>query len=280
MFAFARSEGGNVFIGRFGVAGMKWLVPLLLLLTAFAVVVPCARAQGVTLTTSEDPVGDAVETTEGTLGDLPSPGSVADRTDAVADTARDAVDSGASPGKAFRSTFDRLPSRLERLLERIELGRNVRANLRRFEQALASLSARERGRVLRLLNAEIRRLRADGVSPAERRSIDRLIRARATMTPPSGPIALSGVGDARARTSGSGPAPQMSAPFAGGVLEASVARAQGPPSSGATPPSDGPGDQSKPSDPPAFPLTGILLALCVAFFVIVGALAIKEERSG
>jgi hypothetical protein len=270
----------------------------LLLLTVLASVVPRASAQSVTLTTPDDPVGDAVETTEDTLGDL-SPGEVSpqgslnDSTDRLGNSAGDAVDSGTasagiSPGKAFRSRFDRLPSRLERLLERIELGRNVRANLRRLEHELASLTARERARLLRLVNGEIRRLRADGVSRAVRKRIDRLIRARAKMTTLSGPTTLSpptpisGLAGARTGNRATGPAPGMYAPFAGGFVEASAVRTPEPPSRVAAPPSGGGGDPSAPSklsDPPASPLTEILLALCAVLLAILGALAIKEERS-
>ena len=73
-----------------------------------------------------------------------------------------------------RTRFDRLPRRLEALLERIELGRNVRANLRRLEDALASASPQLRSRVLRLIRAEIDRLQRGGTTPRERRAIERL----------------------------------------------------------------------------------------------------------
>jgi hypothetical protein len=85
-----------------------------------------------------------------------------------------------------RTKFDRLPRRFETLLERIEFGRNVRANIRRLEHLLASASPAVRARVLRLLRAEIRRLRADGVTRAERSRIERLELARkALRTSPS-----------------------------------------------------------------------------------------------
>jgi hypothetical protein len=73
-----------------------------------------------------------------------------------------------------RTRFDRLPRRLEALLERIELGRNVRANLRRLEKALESASPALRARVLRLIRAEIDRLKRGGTTRSERRSIERL----------------------------------------------------------------------------------------------------------
>jgi hypothetical protein len=263
---------------------MKWHVSLLPFLMPFAFVVPCAGAQSVTLTTSDDPVGDAVETTEDTLRDLPRPGSLGDSTDGLGDTAGDAVDSGtapagASPGKAFRSRFDRLPLPLERLLERIELGRNVRANLRRLEQALASASVRDRARLLRLLNAEIRRLRAGGVSPADRRRIDRLIRARETLTALGTPAPTSPVVDTAAGTSATAVAPGTGPRVGTGVLRAFVAGSRAPPVEGATPPRDGAGDPAAPSGTPAFPLLQVLLALCVVLLVIVGGLAIKEDRA-
>ena len=263
---------------------MKGFV-FLLLLTAFASVVPCANAQGVPLTTPDDPVGDVVETTENTLGDLQPQGSVDDVSDGVGNTARDALDAGsgsalASPGKAFRSRFDRLPSRLERLLERIELGRDLRANLQRLEQALATLSARERARLLRLLNAEIRRLRADGVSPAERKRIERLNRARTMINTQSAPAGSSAAAGARTDIPQTGPASEKEAPFAGGVLEATAARSEPGPSNGAAPPREGAGDPSERSELPAFPLTEILIALLAVLFVIAGALAFKEERWG
>ena len=263
---------------------MKGFV-FLLLLTAFASVVPYANAQGVPLTTPDDPVGDVVETTEDTLGDLQPQGSVDDVSDGVGNTARKALDAGsgsalASPGKAFRSRFDRLPSRLERLLERIELGRDVRANLRRLEQALASLSARERARLLRLLNAEIRRLRADGVSPAERKRIERLNRARTMINTQSARAGSSAAAEARTGTPRTNPASETEAPFAGGVLDATAARSEQGRSSGGAPPRDGAGDPSERSELPAFPLTEIFIALLAVLFVIVGALAFKEERWG
>jgi len=267
---------------------MKWHVSLLPFLMPFAFVVPCAGAQTVTLTTSDDPVGDAVETTEDTLRDLPRPDSLGDSTDGLGDTAGDAVDSGtaparASPGKAFRTRFDRLSPRLERLLERIELGRNMRANLRRLEQALGSASVRERTRLLRLLNAEIRRLRADGASPAERRRIDRLIRARETVTALGTAAPSSGVVGATAGTSGTALAPGTGPRVGTGVLRAFVAGSKAPPVEGATPPRGGAVGPSGPSGVPdeggegAFPLVP-LIALCAVLLVIFGGLAIKEER--
>ena len=86
-----------------------------------------------------------------------------------------------------RTRFDRLPRRFETLLERIEFGQNVRANIQRLERMLALASPAVRARVLRLLRAEIRRLRADGVTRAERSRIERLQLAREALrsSPPA-----------------------------------------------------------------------------------------------
>jgi hypothetical protein len=262
---------------------MKWLVSLLLL-ASVASVVPCASAQSVTLTTPNDPVGDVVETTQDALGDAPSPGSLGSATDGLAGTDGSAVDSradstSAAPGKAFRTRFDRLRPRLERLLERIELGENVRANLRRLEQALLSLSAHERARLLRFLNAEIRRLRANGTSSTERRRVDRLRRAREAITTRSAPTPGSAIADASAATRATGPARGTDASFAGQVLAASARRSALPPTGGATPPRGGAPGPSEPSGLPEFPLIEVLLALCAVLFVILVGLAIKEERT-
>jgi hypothetical protein len=78
-----------------------------------------------------------------------------------------------SPGRAYDSRFDRLPRRIEVLLERIELGRNVRANLRRLRSLLASRPDREDA-VLRAIRAELKDLRRGGLSPSERKKVARL----------------------------------------------------------------------------------------------------------
>ena len=94
-----------------------------------------------------------------------------------------------------RTRFDRLPPRFERLLERIVGGRNLAANLRRLQAALADRPDL-RARVLRLVRAEIAKLERGGVTPAERRRITRLRRVEAALEPrPAGsaaPAAESG----------------------------------------------------------------------------------------
>lgn len=81
-----------------------------------------------------------------------------------------------------RTRFDRLPPRFERLLERILGGRDVAANLRRLQAALADRPDL-RARVLRLVRAEIAKLERGGVTPAEERRIDRLRRVEAALQP-------------------------------------------------------------------------------------------------
>jgi hypothetical protein len=118
-----------------------------------------------------------------------------------------------SSARSRRTKFDRLPRRFETLLERIEFGRNVRANIRRLEHLLASASPAVRARVLRLLRAEIRRLRADGVTKAERSRIERLQLARKALR--SGPAApQSSPAGAAAASSGSSPLQAAVAPEA------------------------------------------------------------------
>jgi hypothetical protein len=104
-----------------------------------------------------------------TSGTTTSGGNTGDRSRANGESGR----TRAKPGSGYRSRFDRLPRRAERLLERIELGRHVRANMRRLKELLAG-SPSLRRRVLLSLRAELRRLRADGVTPRERRRIRRL----------------------------------------------------------------------------------------------------------
>ena len=262
------------------------------------VVVPCAGAQIVPLQTSDNLVGDTVETTAGTVGDVTQSLPVRDLSTGLGGTvstteqtatdvlnsvtsgastsggsgssSRDRADGTASPGKEFRSRFDRLPPRLERLLERIELGRNVRADLRRLQQALASLSAREQARVLRLLNAEISRLRADGVSAKERKRIERLIRAREAIAELGAPASTPAVADTSTRTRAAG------SPPAGGVLGVSAAGRDASPGKAVPPTEAGSSGSAKTLDAGGFPLR-ILLAVGAVLLVILGGLALREE---
>jgi hypothetical protein len=73
-----------------------------------------------------------------------------------------------------RTRFDRLPRRYEVLLERIEFGHNLKANIARLRALLAAASPELRARVLRLLRMEIRRLEQGGVTARERPALRRL----------------------------------------------------------------------------------------------------------
>jgi hypothetical protein len=105
--------------------------------------------------------------------------------DAVSGTSG-AGETGLGEAAKIKTMFDRLPRRFEVLLERIEMGRNVRASLRRLERALAAAPPRLRARVLRLLRAELRRLEQGGVAPAERARVKRLRRLLTELTRPGG----------------------------------------------------------------------------------------------
>jgi len=92
-----------------------------------------------------------------------------------------------APGRSYHTRFDRLPRRAEVLLERIELGRNMRANLRRLE-ALLRRSPALRAELARALRSELARLRKGGLTHAERRQVRRLVRVQRALAPSaSGP---------------------------------------------------------------------------------------------
>ena len=108
----------------------------------------------------------SVVTATGAVTDPASTGAGSDPTSTVGDAAGSTA--GGAGGRAaprvprLRTTFDRLPRRLEALLERIVLGQEPGANLRRLEQALRAGPPQLRARVLRLLRAEMRRLKQGG----------------------------------------------------------------------------------------------------------------------
>jgi hypothetical protein len=92
--------------------------------------------------------------------------------------------------------FDRLPRRYERLLERIESGRDVRANIARLRALLASASPQLRARVIRLIRLEIRRLERGGLTRRERAAVQRLrtllttLQGDASRPAPQAPLSL------------------------------------------------------------------------------------------
>ena len=89
---------------------------------------------------------------------------------------------GKAPGRSYHTRFDRLPRRAEILIERIELGRNMRANLLRLE-ALLARSPALRAELARALRSELARLRKGGLTRAERHQAHRLVRVQRALAP-------------------------------------------------------------------------------------------------
>ena len=87
-----------------------------------------------------------------------------------------------APGRSYHTRFDRLPRRPEVLIERIELGRDVRANLLRLE-ALLARSPALRGELARALRSELARLRKGGLRGAEVSQARRLVRVQRALAP-------------------------------------------------------------------------------------------------
>ena len=102
-----------------------------------------------------------------------------------------------------QTRFDRLPRRYERLLERIESGRHVRANIARLQALLASASPQLRARVMRQIRLEIRRLERGGLTRRERAAVRRL-RALLTRLQAPAPRPATPSSSALGRVEGSG----------------------------------------------------------------------------
>jgi hypothetical protein len=129
-----------------------------------------------------------------------------------------ATSSGADGGSSQSATdsnrgsphtrFDRLPRRYESLLERIESGRHVRANIARLRALLASASPALRARVMRFIRLEIRRLERGGLTRRERAAVQRL-------------------GTLLTRLQGQVPRPALQAPLSLGRVEGSPATGGG-----------------------------------------------------
>jgi hypothetical protein len=181
-----------------------------------------------------DSVSDTAGAVTGTGGSTSTAGGTSGTSGGTSTTSGSGGSGGSGGGKAAargtrqHTAFDRLPRRFELLLERIEFGRNVRANLRRLEQAFASATPEQRARILRLIKTEIKHLRKDGLTAGERARINRLQRAlkiltRPTTTPtptPSTPLhTLANAEDITAFTTGGASASSGSPgklPFTGG----------------------------------------------------------------
>jgi hypothetical protein len=135
-----------------------------------------------------------------------------------------------------RTKFDRLPRRYETLLERIESGRHVRANIARLRALLAQASPEFRARVMRLIRHEIRRLERGGLTGRERGAAQRLRRLLATLQgPTSRPATQRSISLVRVESSGIPTAIPTAIASGSGVLSAtagSESGAGGPPTNG------------------------------------------------
>jgi hypothetical protein len=147
---------------------------------------------GTATTTAGGAVGTVTSSGSGTAGSVVGGASTASQTQGTAASSAQSSSGGSSetsspnrrsatgthgqrraPGRSYHTRFDRLPRRAEILIERIELGRNIRANLRRLD-ALLRRSPALRAELARALRSELVRLRKGGLTHAERRQVRRL----------------------------------------------------------------------------------------------------------
>ena len=153
-------------------------------------------AVGTVTTNAGDAVGNVTSTASGTAAIVDGVNSGSQTPTASSSAGSSSDDSGGTsssdrrraagsrgdrkaPGRSYQTRFDRLPHRAEVLLERIELGRNMRANLRRLEALLRHSPA---------LRDELARLRNGGLTHAERHQVRRLVHVqRALAAWPRGP---------------------------------------------------------------------------------------------
>ena len=141
-------------------------------------------------TVASDVTGAAGGVLSSATGEATSsePGTVAGPAAESRSGSGSSADSSPRPAKksnpgSRHTRFDRLPRRYERLLERIEAGRNVEANTRRLRVLLASASPAMRARVLRLIRREIARLEQGGLTRREQGSVERLRALRSALEP-------------------------------------------------------------------------------------------------
>jgi flagellin-like hook-associated protein FlgL len=162
-------------------------------------------AVGTVTTNAGDAVGTGTSTASGTAGSIVGGVNAGSQTPTASSSAGSSSDGSGgtsssdrrrtvrspgdrkAPGRSYHTRFDRLPRRAEVLLERIELGRNMRANLRRLE-GLLRRSPPLRAEIARALRSELARLRKGGLTHAERRQVRRLVRVQRGLAPSaSGP---------------------------------------------------------------------------------------------
>jgi hypothetical protein len=185
----------------------------------------------------------------------------------------------ASSGSATKSNrgsphtrFDGLPGRYERLLERIESGRHVRANIARLHALLASASSQLRARIMRFIRLEIRRLERSGLTRRERVAVQRLrtllsiLRVQAPQPAGQGPLSLVRA-EHSAILSPAADAGGAAAAMAGSESAFEGRRATSDEAGSATPMMPPP--LPLPSSDPAWPLALLLLVLAaIACFVL------------
>jgi hypothetical protein len=156
-------------------------------------------AVGTVTTNAGDAVGTVTSTASGTAGSIVGGVNAGSQTPTASSSGWSSDGSGGAsssdrrraagsrgdrkaPGRSYHTRFDRLPRRAEVLLERIELGRNMRANLRRLESLLRRSPAL-RAELARALRSELARLRKGGLTHAERRQVRRLVRVQRALAP-------------------------------------------------------------------------------------------------
>jgi hypothetical protein len=169
---------------------------------------------------------------------------------------------GSNP-RSPHTRFDRLPRRYERLLERIETGRHLRASIARLRVLLASASPQFRARVLRLIRLEIARLERGGLSRGERAAVGRLRALLAQLRAPASSRAAES-----AAPSGSVEGSGVLAETVESVASASsIHKRTGPSSAG---PGGGiPGLRLPLSLPPAFPYWSLVVLVAVAGLLLI-----------
>lgn len=163
---------------------------------------------------SGDAPGDVGESVEPDVSDGGTAGGGTD--DALSGGGLSGLESGMRPGR-LASHFDRLPRRYEMLLERLELGRGVRAAWARLEGLLASASPELRARVARLVRQELRRLEKGGLTRLERRAAMRLRRLLRSLETEEGRGAATQAGGGPQSSPGAGNPPTDSPTRGGGV---------------------------------------------------------------
>ena len=228
-----------------------------------------------TVTGAVNDAGAAVDGSvsgSGATGVLSGSGSAATSSSTGGSGSASSGDSSASArsGKASNrgsphTRFDRLPPRYERLLERIESGRHVRASVARLRALLASASPELRARIMRVIRMELRRLGKGGLTRREQAAAERLRRLLPT---PGGTAASQSTQVSRTQFGPSGAVSSLSA--GDGSVQVAGAIAASPPLAG-HPPANGEAGTTHglpgtlfPLPPPSGPAYWLLLLAAIA----------------